>query len=94
MRKAEIMVIGALATVGIAIAYYVAKNAKAAGTAIGGAAVDFTDGVVSGAVNGVGSMVGVPMTNLTECQRAKIEGRTWDASFACPASDFLKYVFN
>jgi hypothetical protein len=37
--------------------------------------------------------VGVPPTNLTACQRAIAEGRTWDASFACPAKDFLSYAF-
>ncbi len=82
-----------LAVLAAVVGLYVVKNAKTAGTAVGSAAVDFTDGVLSGAVLGVGEVVGVPVTNLTECERAKIEGRTWDASFACPAGDFLRYVF-
>ena len=59
----------------------------------GGAAVDVVDGVISGAVIGIGQGVGVPPTNMTACQRAIAEGRTWDASFACPAKDFLSYAF-
>lgn len=30
-----------------------------------------------------------PRTNETECDRALREGRTWDASFACPAARFI-----
>jgi hypothetical protein len=70
------------------------KGAKDTGQAIGTAAVDLADGVVSGAVVGTGTLLGIPATNMTACERAKAEGRTWDASFDCPATDFLKYVFN
>lgn len=43
-------------------------------------------------VETIGGAVGVPRTEATACERAKAEGRTWDASFACPASDFLKFI--
>lgn len=80
---------------GLAFVLWVSmKGTKNAGQAIGGAVVDLTDGVIGGAVTTIGEAVGIPQTNLTECERAKLEGRTWDASFACPAGDFLKYVFN
>jgi hypothetical protein len=80
---------------GLAFVLWVSmKGPKSAGQALGGGAVDLADGVISGAVIGVGEAVGIPPTNMTECERAKAEGRTWDASFACPAGDFLKYVFN
>lgn len=69
------------------------KDLKGVGAGIGGAAVDVVDGVISGAVIGIGQGVGVPPTNMTDCQRAMAEGRTWDASFACPAKDFLSYAF-
>lgn len=42
-----------------------------------------------GAVEGIGLMVGIPRTDMTKCERAKAEGRWWDASFDCPAGDFL-----
>lgn len=69
-------------------------NAQAIGEAVGGAAVDLVDGVVSGAVTTVGQAVGIPKTNMTECEKARMEGRTWDASFACPAKDFLTYLWS
>lgn len=70
------------------------KGAKGTGQAIGGAVVNVADGIFGGVVEGVGGLVGVPKTNETECEKAKREGRTWDASFACPAGDFLRYVWN
>lgn len=70
------------------------KGAGGAGAAIGGAVVDMADGIVSGVVVGAGEIVGIPATNLNDCERAKAEGRTWDASFACPAGNFIKYLFN
>lgn len=63
-----------------------------AGTFIGGAASAASDGF-GNAVQSVGEVIGVPRTNMTECERAKAEGRTLDASFACPAGDFLSYLF-
>ena len=69
------------------------KDLKSVGAGIGGAAVDVVDGVISGAVVGLGQAVGVPPTSMTACQRAIAEGRTLDASFACPARDFLSYAF-
>lgn len=69
-------------------------NAQAIGQTVGTAAVDLVDGVISGTVTGVGGAVGIPQTNLTECQRAQAEGRTWDASFSCPAKDFLSYLWS
>lgn len=76
-----------------ALAYVAARGAKQTGQAIGGAAVDLANGVVSGAVVGIGQTVGIPATDQSACERAKAEGRTWDASFACPAGDFLKYLW-
>lgn len=63
------------------------------GKSLGAGAVDLADGVVTGTVTTIGEAVGIPKTNLTECERAKLEGRTWDASFACPAGDFLAYLW-
>lgn len=77
-----------------ALLWAASRGAKETGAAIGSAAVDLVDGAVSGAVIGIGQAVGVPKTNLTECEKAKAEGRTWEASFACPAGDFIKYLWN
>lgn len=77
-----------------ALLWAASRGATNTGQAIGGAVVDLADGVVSGAVVGAGQIVGIPATNMTECERAKAEGRTWDASFACPAKDFINYLWS
>lgn len=77
-----------------ALLWAATRGSKGTGQAIGGAVVDLADGIVSGAVVGTGQLVGIPATNMTECERAKAEGRTWDASFACPAGNFIKYLFS
>lgn len=64
------------------------------GSEVASVAFDMADGVLAGTVEAVGQKVGVPKTNMSECEKAKAEGRTWDASFACPASDFIKYVWS
>ena len=79
--------------VAAAIVWAMSKGAKGTGQAIGSGAVDLVEGVVEGSVKSIGEAVGIPDTNMTECQRAMAEGRTWDASFACPAKDFLSYLW-
>jgi hypothetical protein len=70
------------------------RGVKETGRDLGGAAVDLADGVIAGTVEGIGAMVNIPPTNQTQCEIDKAKGDTWAASFSCPASDFLKYVFN
>lgn len=82
------------AAVAGALAWVAYKGASGAGAAIGGAAVDMVDGVVSGAVIGAGSMIGIPPTNKTQCEIDRAKGDTWAASFSCPAKDFLNYLWN
>lgn len=77
-----------------AVLWLSTKGGKSAGEAIGTGAVNLVDGVLTGTVTGIGDVFGVPRTEPTACEKAKAEGRTLDASFACPAGDFLKYVFN
>lgn len=95
MNQMKLPYIVAGLAVGAAVLWVMSKGgAKEAGEAIGGALVDATDGVLKGTVTSVGQLAGIPATSMTECEKAKAEGRTLDASFACPATDFLKYVFN
>lgn len=61
---------------------------------LGGAAVTVVDGAIQGGVEALGSVVGVPVTNQAQCEKDRAAGRTWDASFSCPAKDFLKHVFS
>lgn len=62
------------------------------GAGLGAGAVDLVDDVLSGVVIGAGDAIGVPRVNKTACELAKEQGRTLDASFACPALDFLEYA--
>ncbi len=86
----------AVAALGLAFVVTVKKKGAAAamGQAVGGAVVDAAVGVATGVVYGIGDTVGVPRTDMTECEKAKAEGRTWDASFACPAKDFISYLWD
>lgn len=77
-----------------AVWYIKTKGVAGAAGAVASNAVHLVDNVVSETVIAVGEVVGIPRTNQTECEKAKAEGRTWDASFACPAGDFVKYLWN
>jgi hypothetical protein len=68
-----------------------ALTQDAAASAVGGV-IRIADGATSGVVLGIGDAVGVPRTNMNACELAIAEGRTWDASFACPAGRFIEYL--
>ena len=89
---ASYMIAGA--AIAAALLWINTKGAKGAGQTIVRGTIDLADGVISEPVLIVGDVFGVPRTEPTKCERAKAEGRTLDASFACPAGDFLKYLFN
>lgn len=82
-----------VALIGLVLYRAAGGSATDAGVALGGAAVDVAGGVVAGTAYGIGDAIGVPRTDETECQKAIREGRSWDASFACPASDWIKYMW-
>lgn len=76
---------------------YVATRPKGwasdAGFAAGEGTWELVDGAIGGFGQGALGLFGVPKTNMTECEKALAEGRTWDASFACPAGTFIKSFF-
>lgn len=98
-QTTQLAIIGAAAAV---LGLLVYRGASKAGQALGqaGAAVADTARAAAGAVDTgiaapvylLGDAVGMPRTSANECDRAKREGRTWDASFACPAGEWLRYV--
>ena len=95
MPSDTVLIVGGVAVAALAVVWLSRKgNAQAVGETVGEAAVATIVGAGSGVVLGVGDAVGVPRTNMTECERAIAEGRTWDASFACPAGTFIKSLFN
>lgn len=82
----DYLIYGGVALAALAAFWWVKKNGIAGVAAAGvGAVAD----AGAGAVLGIGDVIGVPRTDLTECEKAKAEGRWWDASFACPAANFL-----
>lgn len=82
---------GAAGLLGLVV-YNAAK--KAAGAVADGVAkvAKAADTVVAAPVLTAGDVLGIPRTDMTECEKAMAEGRTWDASFACPGGDFLAYL--
>lgn len=66
------------------------KGLEGAAEAAAKAAANLAKGAATGAVKGVANIAGIPDTNAGECKKAIADGRLWDASFACPAGDFLK----
>jgi hypothetical protein len=55
-------------------------------------AASIANQTIASPVLAIGEAVGIPQTSTSECERAMAEGRTWDASFACPATTFIKYM--
>lgn len=86
--RVQTIVVSAGALALVAVALFIAKKGVAgAATAVVNAAGD----VAAGTVVGIGQAFGIPATSETECEKAKREGRTLDASFACPAGEFLSW---
>lgn len=73
-----------------ALAYVVWRGGiKGAAAGAASAAVDAASGVVIG----LGQSVGIPATDMTQCERDLAAGNTWDASFSCPAGTFIGSFF-
>lgn len=46
--------------------------------------------VASEGVLSIGDAIGLPRTDRTECEQLLADGRTWDASFVCPAGTWIR----
>lgn len=83
----------------LAAAIYVSTRPKGwatdTGVAAGQGAYDLVDGFVGGVFTGVTNFggLGLPKTDVNQCQADLAAGRTWDASFSCPAGTFIKSFF-
>ena len=93
IKSGHLLGLGVVAAVVLGLWVWKRGGVGPAAQAVGAGAVNAAGGVITGAVGAVGAAVGVPATDMTECQRALAEGRTWDASFACPAGTFLGSIF-
>jgi len=94
VKTVHVALIGTAAAV-VAV-YFITRAARAAADlgplGIGAAAGAGVVNVAAGGILGIGDAVGLPRTQMSECERAMAEGRTWDASFVCPAPVFLNYL--
>jgi hypothetical protein len=52
----------------------------------------YAGAATAGTIEGIGLAVGIPRTNMTQCEADRAAGRWWDASFSCPAGDFLSAI--
>ncbi len=91
----DLVLKGAAVLAGLGLIWWVSRpgNAAALAQRVAGAAVDTAGEVATGTVIGLGKAVGVPETNQTQCQKDVAAGNWWDASFSCPASDFLSAAY-
>jgi hypothetical protein len=80
---------GALALVGVLV-WVKTKGTQEAAASVAKAAAD----AAAGAVLGIGDAVGLPRTDADKCAEAKASGSLWEASFVCPAGDYLGHVWD
>lgn len=91
-------------TIGFALAAlavgYVGYKAYQKAASVGGTVVDAISAAPGAAIDaasegvqGIGSIVGIPRTDKTQCQKDLDAGRMWDASFSCPAGTFIGGLF-
>lgn len=87
----------------IAVVYFAKKavaaasdpaNQQAAAAGAVSAALGVANNVAAGTVKGIGSVFGIPDTNMSQCQIDQANGDTWAASFSCPAGQWLSGVAN
>lgn len=91
MKAETVLILAGVGAAAVAV-WWLANPQRMQDAAAGSVAL--AGAVGSGVVLGVGDAVGIPRTDQTECDKAIAEGRRWDASFACPASTFIKSIFN
>lgn len=75
------------AAAGLGLIWWATRAGNAAKLAQGGVRV--AGEVAVGTVKGVGQVLGIPDTSKTQCQQDLAAGRYWDASFSCPAGDYI-----
>lgn len=56
--------------------------------------VQAANDIVTGGVVGIGQGIGIPPTSLDKCAMDRANGDVWNASFDCPAFDFLSWWWN
>lgn len=79
---------------GLAVAAFVfwlsrKGNAQSVGVAVGTGAANLIVGTAEGVVVGASSVLGIPAVSQSKCDTDLAAGNYWQASFDCPAGDFI-----
>ena len=85
---------GGAVAAGLLLAWIYTKGVRNAAQSAARAAVGLAEGTATGIVVGIGEGIGIPPTDYDQCTADLANGRTWDASFSCPAGTFLKSFFD
>jgi len=87
------LVIGVGVLAGALVAFVVAKGGfQQAARSVGQTVVEATTGAAAGAVEGIGQVVGIPLTDEQKGRAAAAAGDWWNASLYLPAPMFLRWV--
>lgn len=97
---APVLIAGGAAVI---VALWIAlRGFKGAGKDVGAAVVDVADGVVSGAVEQIGGIAGIPKTGVQACQACIEEfraapwyeqaGLSFKVASYCSAPDYVKFM--
>lgn len=89
MNAKNALAVAALVAVGIGAVWVWRRGLAGVAEDVSKGAANVVSGAATGAVKGVANIAGIPDTNMDACKKAIADGRLWDASFACPAADFL-----
>lgn len=77
---------------GVALVAYIAfRGFSGAAKDVSKAAINTASGAVAGVAEGVGEAVGIPETNMSQCEIDIANKDYWAASLSCPAPRFLKF---
>lgn len=79
----------ALVLAGVGAVWLWRRGAGGVAEDVSKAATNVVTGAASGVVKGTAEVVGIPDTDMALCKQALAVGDYWNASFYCPAKDFI-----
>ena len=89
MNTQKAIAIAGLVLVGFGAVWLWRRGVAGVAEDVSSGAVALAGGAVTGVVKGAAGAAGVPDTDAAKCKRAIANGDYWDASFYCPAAEFL-----
>lgn len=95
--QSKTLILAAAGALGGLLILQVIKSAgdmPGTGQAMGAGVTGLVGGVATGAVLGVGDVLGVPRTNQSQGQAELDAGDYWNASFHLPAGEFISGAWN